>query len=59
MNNDLIYQLEHQRKVIKLSMNKLLNTLNYTWVIKNSWLQYHTIHVLQKQAKNVKYVYHI
>ena len=38
------YQLEHQTKVIKLSMNKLLNTLNYTWVIKNNWLQYHTIH---------------
>ena len=59
MNNDLIYQLEHQSKVIKLSMNKLLNTLNYTWVIKNNWLQYHTMHVLQKQAKNGKYVYHI
>ena len=28
VNNDLVYQLEHKNKVIKLSMNKLLNTLN-------------------------------
>ena len=55
----MVYQLEHQNKVIKLSMNKLLNTLNYTWVIKNNWLQYHTIHVFQKQAKNGKHVYNI
>ena len=59
MNDDLVYQLEHQNKVIKLSMNKLLNNLNYTWVIKNNRLQYHTVHVFQKQAKNGKHVYNI
>ena len=56
MNNDIVYQL-HQNKVLKLSMNKLLNTLNYTWVIKDNWLQYHTIHVFEKEAKNGKHVY--
>ena len=32
MNNDLVYQLEQQNNVMKLSKNKLLHTLNYTWV---------------------------
>ena len=59
MNNDLVYQLEYQSKVIKLSMNKLLNTLNYTWVIKSNSLQSHTIRVFQKQAKNGKHVHNI
>ena len=59
MNNDLFYQLEHQKKDIKLSINKLLNTLNYTWVIKNNWLQCHAMHVFQKQGKNDKDVYNI
>ena len=40
-------------------MNNLLNTLDYTWVIKNNWLQHHTIHAFQKQAKNGKHVYNI
>ena len=30
VNNDLVYLPEHQNKVIKLSINKSLNTLNYT-----------------------------
>ena len=59
VNNDLVYQLEHQNKVIKFSISKLLNILNYTWVIKNNWLQYHITHVFQKQAKNGKHVYNI
>ena len=36
VNNDLVYQLGHQNKFIKLSMKKLVNTLNYTWVIKDN-----------------------
>ena len=40
-------------------MNKLLNTLNYTWVIKSNRLQYYTIHVFRKQAENGKHVYNI
>ena len=59
MNNDLVHQLEYQNKVIKHSMNKLLNTLRYTWVIKNNWLQFHTIHAFQKQGKIVKHIYNI
>ena len=59
MNNYLVYQLVRQNMVIKLSMNKLVNTLNYIWVIKNNWLQHPTIHVFQKEAKNGKHVYNI
>ena len=40
-------------------MSNLLNTLDYTWVIKNNWLQYHAIHAFQKQAKNGNHVYNI
>ena len=59
VNNNLVYQLVRQNMVIKLSMNKLVNTLNYIWVIKNNWLQYPTIHVFQKEAENGKHVYNI
>ena len=58
VNNDLVYQLEHQNKVIKFSMNKLLNTLNIKY-FKSNWLQCHTIHVFSKKAKSGKHVYNI
>ena len=51
VNNDLVYQLEHQNKVIKLSMSKSLNTLSYIQVIKNNQLYCLTIHVFEKQGK--------
>ena len=59
MNNDFVYQLEYQNKVIKLSMNKLLNTLNYTWVTKNNWLHCHTNMFSKNKVKNGKHVYNI
>ena len=48
VNNDLVYQLKHENKVIKLSMSKSLNTLSYTSVLKNNQLYCLTIHVFQK-----------
>lgn len=57
MNNDPVYQLEYQIRVIEFSMNLLLIALNFTWVIKWNWLQYHAKDIFQKQLKDSKHVY--